>query len=165
MTTKALNPKHLHPSWPPSGIQNCWQLPSLKCTFLLPQELYKLLVFSLLTWLLLCCLISLFSVSLKVKVPQGPVLGFSSHHLFTLPLGKFAHDFNYHLCDHPTFIYLVWIAVLNSRPICQTVYYMSYKSLCINLFKTEITFSNLLTTSSSSPNLHGPYLRKWQTFL
>lgn len=60
---------------------------------------------------------SLFIMSLEVKVPQGPVLKFSSHQSFMLPLGNCAHAFSYHLSHHPKFVYLVWISVLNSRSI------------------------------------------------
>lgn len=61
-TTETLNPKHLYLLWPLNDIQNSWQLPSLKCTFLLALELYKLFFFPfyLLGCLLACCLISLY---------------------------------------------------------------------------------------------------------
>lgn len=155
---KTLNAKPLHPPWPVSGIQNCWQLLSLKCTSLLASELYKLLIFFLLTRLLRCHLLSLY-LTFKCQSSSRSSPRSSSHIAFSLFPKVIVSTISIMIYVTPKCRSLVQISLLNSRFIYPPVFSMPYRSLCINMFKIEITFFCLTPTSSTSPNLQVPYLR------
>lgn len=135
--------------------------PFLKMHFWL-QELYTPLVFLLFTWQLLCSLISAF-LSLKVKIPQGPALGSSSHHFYSTPRQRprfqlssmrpspihisssdLCSKFQIHMLDCSLYILQI--------PVDQHAHNWNH------LF---LSFAYIFQLS----NLHGPYLKRWQTVL
>lgn len=86
--------------------------------------------------------LSFFNLSLNVKVPRGLVL----ESLLT----SFFYPSPRQLC--PWFqwsmglqnLYIEQISVLNSKPVFPAVYYMSPRSLKINMFKRETIFFSVL---------------------